>query len=120
MVPTLPPAWGGVVNWHGDALPLFAAPLLLRAEGQRPGDVEVSPEALSTGYLLVVSGRPGEQARLGMPIDRVLGLVEGGDAPPPGRELIVERRPVAGRVVSVLDPRHLVARAWEVMECASA
>jgi hypothetical protein len=65
--------------------------------------------------VLVVSRRDDEPAQLGLPIDRVIGLVDGSRRHRGGGRLIVERRPVEGRVVSVLDPRRLVERAMEVI-----
>ena len=82
--------------------------------------VGTTPEAAE--HVLVVSDRGDESARLGLPVDRVLGLVDGLPRSPsrdeaPG-ELVVERRPVEGRLVNVLDARALVARAQRVIEDA--
>jgi hypothetical protein len=33
-----------------------------------------------------------------------------------GADVVVERRPIGGRLVSVLDPRRLLARAVQVIE----
>jgi chemotaxis signal transduction protein len=116
-VPTVPTSCGGVVNWHGDALPIVW-PRLLFGEPESQ-ECENPPEEAGSGsgqQVLVVSDRPDSQARMGLPIDRVIGLVDGSVRMRPGSELVVERRPVNGRVVSVLDPRRLVARATEVIE----
>jgi hypothetical protein len=64
----------------------------------------------------VVSARDDELAQLGFPIDRVIGLVDGPRRRRGGGRLVVERRPVEGRVVSVLDPHRLVERAIQVIE----
>ena len=112
-VPTLPRALAGVMNWHGDALPIVAPHLLVARDAQAPSD------ALVCEHVLVVSDRGGEVPSLGLPIDAVLGLVEAsrpsrlGSA---GQDVVVERRSIDGRVVSVLDPRRLVARAKQVIE----
>lgn len=132
-VPTIPQDLVGVMNWHGDALPVVAASLLfdgLEIEDlaapdpcDDDGDTETRERAqptpvsagLASAHVLVVSGRDDEPARLGLPIDRVLGLVDGLRRRREGRRLVVERRPVDGRVVNVLDPRRLVLRATEVI-----
>jgi chemotaxis signal transduction protein len=116
-VPTVPIRCGGVVNWHGDALPIVWPSLLFgEAECQKPEDPAEETAADSGQQVLVVSDRPDDRGRMGLPIDRVLGLVDGPARIRPGSELVVERRPVDGRVVSVLDPRRLVGRAIEVIE----
>ena len=135
-VPTISQDLVGVMNWHGDALTIVATSLLfdgLEIEGlaaEDPSDDEgdevtqtresVEPPAASAGlaapHVLVVSGRVDEPACLGLPIDRVIGLVDGVRRRREGRRLVVERRPVDGRVVNVLDPRRLVLRATEVIE----
>lgn len=135
-VPTISRDRVGVMNWHGDALPVVSAPLLLEAcepeleddpsaealpEGEA-APAEASPEprdGLGGPHLLVVSSRDDEPAQLGLPIDRVIGLVDGPRRRRGGRRLVVERRSVEGRVVSVLDPRRLVERATEVIERAA-
>jgi len=109
-VPTIPFEQVGVMNWHGEALPVVAVGLLL----------ERAPEAAAHGaapanHVLVVSGRGDEPARLGLPVDRVLGLIDGPSRHRSGEDLVVERRPLEGRVVHVLCPRVLVARAAEVI-----
>ena len=70
-IPTLPSRCGGVMNWHGDALPVIRPQLLLR--GGELGDdeledVDETVEAGADGHVLVVTDRPEEQARLGLPI----------------------------------------------------
>ena len=135
-VPTIPRPSVGIMNWHGDALPVVAAKLLLepaaREEHERPEEVEgdVDAEAgldagsetsattissLGAGHVLIVSGRDDEPARLALPVDHVLGLVDGPHRRRGGGRLIVERRPLEGRVVNVLDPRRLVALATEMI-----
>lgn len=134
-VPTIARDQVGIMNWHGDALPVVSAPLLFEL---RPEDLpeepvldeesaEPAPEAaprprparrpgtLLGQHVLVVSGRDDEPAQLGVPIERVIGLVDGARRRRGGGRLVVERRSVDGRVVSVLDPRRLVARASEVI-----
>ncbi len=115
-VPTLPKRCAGVMNWHGDALPLVAPELLFDA----PRDVDLCLESSSElvhGQVLVVSaGAAGSTAGLGLPIDRVMGVVDGGQRSSRPANLVVERRPLDGRVVSVLDPGLLVRRAAQVIE----
>jgi chemotaxis signal transduction protein len=120
-VPSLPGAFGGVMNWHGDALPIVASRLLLVEAGRGHDSAPVSGEAADERisvreHVLVVSDRRDDSARMGIPIDRVLGLVDGVTVRGRPQGLVVERRPVDGRVVSVLDPRRLVERAEQVIE----
>jgi chemotaxis signal transduction protein len=110
-IPGLPLEVAGVVNHHGDALPVlhFAALLELAAA-----------PAAAPAQVLVVGARGARGGRLGLPVDRVLGLVDGRAAPARGTGPVVERRSLAGRVASLLDPARLVARAREVIERAAA
>ncbi len=124
-VPGLPQDLAAVMNWHGDALPLVASSPLLEGtepDGTSPVAEDVAADAggpsILKAQVLVVSDRSIESARLGMPVDRVLGLVDGRAKPNRSQSVVVERRPVDGRVVSVLDPRRLVARAEEIIERA--
>ena len=116
------------MNWHGDALPLLSAPLLLAEDGcesDESGATEVAapsedrPGALATEYALVISDRT-EVASLAIRVDRVIGFEPGGVESGRTERLVVARRTFAGRSVSVLDPRRLVARAMEVIESAHA
>ena len=112
----------GVMNWHGDPLPLVSSRMLLAEAGSEAepelDDDEVGERSILREQVLVISDRKDESPRLGMPVDRVLGLVSGGNRPGPSQSVVVERRPVDGRVVSVLDPQGLVARAEEIIERA--
>jgi hypothetical protein len=113
-VPKLPRDRGGVLNWHGEALPVVAPHLLLGGEPiarRQPGEVR---------QFLVISDRPDVPAQLGLPIDFVSGLAFGEPGRPRGDKVVVERRPVDGRVVSVINPQRLVARAAEIIENAVA
>jgi len=106
-IPSLPVRVGGVVNHRGDALPVLRRSALLDV------DEAALPEPT---HLLVVSDRPTGGARLGLPVDRIVGLVDGTAAVARGAQTVAERRPIDGRVTSVLDPQRLVARAQEVIE----
>jgi len=108
-IPTLPAAVGGVVNLHGDALPVIRRSALFGLDEAR------LPEP---AHLLVVAARPEGVVRLGVPVDRVAGLVDGAGAASHGGELVAERRPFGGRVVGILDPRVLLVRAREAIERA--
>ena len=72
--------------------------------------------------VLVLSATPGSAARMGIPVDRVIGLVDDLASGPlhSAGELVVERRPVEGRIVHILDPSALVARGEEVIEGATS
>lgn len=106
-IPTLPMSVGGVINYHGDALPVVNCSSLF--------DVSES-ELAEPGIILVIAGRVGDSAQLGIPVDRVLGLVDGAAAATPGAKAVAERRSIQGRVASVLDPQRLVSQARNVIE----
>jgi len=109
-IPTLPTSIGGVINYHGDALPVLNCASLFDINESELGE----PDSI-----LVISGRMGESARLGIPIDRVLGLVDGAAAAMSGAKAVAERRSIQGRVASVLDPQRLVSEAREMIESSS-
>lgn len=108
-IPSLPSQIGGVLNYHGDALPVIHRFPLLGV------DEEGLPEPQQ---VLVLTERSTGSARLGLPVDRVVGLVDGAAAASRGPDPIAERRPIGGRVANVLDPKRLVARAREVIDCS--
>jgi chemotaxis signal transduction protein len=113
-VPRLPPDQGGVLNWHGEALPVVAPHLLLGGEPLGPR------EAGEIQQFLVVSDRTNSTVQLGLPIDCVTALAFGEPPRVHGDEVVVERRPMDGRVVNVINPQRLVARAAEIIESAVA
>lgn len=123
-VPSLALPVGGVMNWNGEALPLVATELLLGRDRDEAGATPFGA-ATTVGYaqeqVLVLAANPGSVARMGMPVDRVIGLVDGigNGAVPPAAGLVVERRPIDGRIVHILDPGVLVARGSEVIESAT-
>jgi chemotaxis signal transduction protein len=104
-VPMLPRASFGVVNHHGDALPVVFAGALL----------EFSGESAPT-RLLVLAGDADDPERYGLPVDRILGLVAGDAAPSRTESPVAERRPHDGRVLNVLDSRRLLACAQALVE----
>ncbi len=106
-IPTLPMSLGGVINYHGDVLPVLNCSSLFDVNDSELGE---------PGSILVISERVGESARLGIPIDRVLGLVDGAAAAMSGAKEVAERRSIQGRVASVLDPQRLVNQARDVIE----
>ncbi len=105
-IPTLPTRIGGVINYHGDALPVVSCASLLDIDESELGE---------PGNILVIAGPDGESARLGIPVDRVLGLVDGVAAAMPGAKPVAEHRSIDGRIASVLDPRRLVSQAKDVI-----
>jgi chemotaxis signal transduction protein len=109
-IPTLSPGVAGVVNHHGDALPLIDRARLL----------DLGRDELPDPQHILVVYAPPDGARLGLPVDRVLGLVDGLAGQVPGTEPVAERRSVDGRVVNVLEPERLVARARQVVERSSS
>ncbi len=113
-VPRLPKEQGGVLNWHGEALTVVAPHLLLGGEPiARRGAEEVQ-------QFLVVSDRNDSSMQLGLPIDCVTALTFGEPLLARGDEVVVERRPIDGRVVNMINPQRLVARAAEIIERAVA
>ena len=106
-IPTLPMKIGGVINYHGDALPV------MRCSSLFPVD---ESELCEPTQVLVVTDRAGDVPRLGLPVDRVLGLVDGRGAVALPADALWERRSIEGRVASVIDPKRLVAQAREVIE----
>ena len=104
-VPMLPRASFGVVNHHGDALPVVFGSALL----------EFSGESAPT-RLLVLAGDADDPERYGLPVDRVLGLLTGSGATARTESPVAERRPHEGRVLNVLDPRRLLTRAQGLVE----
>jgi purine-binding chemotaxis protein CheW len=108
-VPTLPLHVGGVMNHQGDALPIVHRNVLF----------EVATERLAEPrHVLVLAQSPEDRGALGIPIDRILGLVEGAGGVARGADAVVDRRPMEGRVVSVLDARRLLERAAEAIEAS--
>lgn len=106
-VPTIPMHVGGVMNHQGDALPVVQPGVLF----------EVPPERLGAPqHVLVLALAPEDHGDLGVPVDRILGLVDGAGGVARGPDGVVERRPIDGRVVSVLDARRLLERAAETIE----
>jgi hypothetical protein len=104
-VPMLPRASFGVVNHHGDALPVVFGGALLEFSG-------VSAPA----HLLVLAGDADDPDRYGLPIDRILGLVAGEGKVARGQSPVAERRPHEGRLMHVIDPRRLLACALQLVE----
>ena len=105
-VPSLPRALGGVMHYHGDALPIVSPSALL--------DVAVEEGAVPE-HVVVVASDGGDTPRLGLPVGRVLGLV---NAPPPATlqpEPVTARLPVDGRVIGILDAQRLCDRAAELV-----
>ena len=104
-VPLLSRASFGVVNHHGDALPVVFGSALL----------EFSGESAPT-RLLVLAGDADDPDRYGLAVDRILGLVAGGGVHSRTDSPVAERRPHDGRVLNVLDPRRLLACALLLVE----
>jgi len=105
-IPSVPPQVAQVVNFRGDALPLVGGERLLPLErGAQPG----------AASMLVLSDRAAPVPRLGLPVDRVLGLVEGAGGKATSSSPVAERRPWRGRLMHVVDPARLVARAQEII-----
>jgi chemotaxis signal transduction protein len=104
-VPFLPRDEFGVVNHHGDALPVVFGRALLEFSGDS-----------APNHLLVLAGDADDPERYGLPVDRILGLVAGDAAVARSESPVAERRPHEGRVLNVLDPRRLLVRATALVE----
>jgi chemotaxis signal transduction protein len=98
-----------VINFHGDALPVLRSGALLGVEGAAPK---------TPAQVVVVTDRPTERARLGLPVDDILGFVNAPRVTGRGAGPVAERRSIDGRVANILDPARLVAKAESVIECA--
>jgi chemotaxis signal transduction protein len=108
-IPTIPAQTGGAINFHGDALPVLRSSALLGVDAGEPK---------TPAQVVVVTDRPTEQARLGLPVDDILGLASGPRATARGADPVAERRSIDGRVAKILDPARLVAKAESVIEQA--
>jgi chemotaxis signal transduction protein len=108
-IPTVPPGVAWVMNHHGDALPVVRSSVLLDLD-------EASVPAPE--HVLVIAARSADTPTLGMPVDRILGLVAGPGATSRDQEPIAERRPLDGRVANILDAQRVVAKARQVIERA--
>ena len=108
-IPTVSARVAGVVNYHGDALPIAHRAMLLAL----PDADENEPQ-----QIVVIADEMTGAARVGLPVDRVLGLVDSSAGTARGEGVVCERRTVADRVVSVLDPKRLIARAQEAIQDA--
>ena len=106
-IPMFSPATAGAVNHHGDALPVMRRSALLEIDEARLRE---------PGHILVITGGAAGGPRLGMPVDRIVGLVDGPCAVARSGDAVAERRQIDDRVVSVLDPQRLMARAQEEIE----
>jgi chemotaxis signal transduction protein len=112
-IPTIPSDIGGVMNFHGDALPVVRSNALL-------GVVPAAPK--SPAQIVVVTDRPTEHARLGLPVDEIIGLVDTARVVDrgSGTDPVAERRAINGRLANILDPARLVAKAAEVISTTRA
>ena len=97
---------GGVVNHHGDAVPIVYGDALFGVD--RPIYQEHRP-------LLILAKDPDDPNRYGVPVDRIVGLVDGPPAQSHDGDVVAERRPHEGRMIHVLDPASLLDRAQEVI-----
>jgi len=70
--------------------------------------------------IVVVTDGPSAQARLGLPVDEILGLVDGPRPRARGRDPVAERRSIDGRVGMILDPAALVRAARDLIAAGGA
>lgn len=115
-VPTLPSGLAGVMNWHGEALPVVAPGVLVCEANdavelpEAPRDVTV---ARRTQQVLVISDCSGDAPKLGLPVDAVRGLADASNdvCADAGTWGGAAQASFADAGVRVLDPGRLVARA---------
>ncbi len=103
-IPTVPPRTGAITNHHGDALPVIHREVLF----------EIDRNDLETPEHLLVLAEAEESARIGVPVDRVCGLVDGHASRARDGSIVAERRPIDGRVVQILDPQKLIQQVGEI------
>ncbi len=108
-IPNVSACTARVMNYHGDALPVVRGAVLLGLD-------EASVPAPE--HVLVITAGGMNTPSVGLPVDRILGLVNGTGALARDHEPIAERRPLDGRVANVLDANRLVAKARELIEQA--
>jgi len=110
-VPTLPRSLASVTNHRGDALPVVAPDALLDLQ---------QTSLPAARQLLVIGGSGDEPGRLGLPVDRVLGLTQAPSAPSAPDGIVRAHGSFEGRMLHVLDGERLLARAEEVIARAQA
>lgn len=110
-IPTVAPRVAEVINHHGDALPVVHRADLLGLEENR-GD----RHSQRGKPVLVISDRRSAAAKLGLLVDRVIGLENGNAATSRGTDPVAERRELGGRIASILDPHRLVERAQQLID----
>jgi chemotaxis signal transduction protein len=106
-IPSVPAEVACVMNYRGDALPVVRRERILAVDGT----LAARPE-----NLLVISDRATAAPRLGLEVDRVIGLEDSPPVRSRDGSVVAERRPMSGRVACILDPVRVVARAREVIE----
>jgi purine-binding chemotaxis protein CheW len=105
-IPAVPGALAGVANHRGDALPVVAATALLELSEER-----VPPAR----QLLVIGGSGDEPGRLGLPVERVLGLADAPLGQRPRGGVVRARGTLEGRMLRVLDVERILQRAEQVI-----
>ncbi len=106
-IPMLPRRVASVMNLHGDALPVVARGVLFE---------EPTPGFAEPAHVLVIGGGEHRSERIGLPVDRVLGIVAGHAREAAGPGLVVERRQVEGRIVAILDAERVIREALRAIE----
>lgn len=105
-VPTLPRGLAGIANHRGDAVPVVEPAALL--------DVPAASPALRC-QILVLGGSGDEPGRMGLPIDRVLGLAPAPRSRRVAEGIVRSRSILDGRMLLALDGAALLARAEEAI-----
>jgi chemotaxis signal transduction protein len=105
-VPTLPRTLAGVTNHRGEALPVVSPAAILEVSEER------MPAPLQ---LLVIGGSGDEPGRMGLPVDRVLGLARAPHARRSREGVVRARTTLDGRLLRVLDAARLIGMAEEAI-----
>jgi chemotaxis signal transduction protein len=114
-IPTLGRTRGGVMNHRGDAIPVLSLRVLLESDWNFDDSAADEP-GLGGKHLLVLARDDDRSPKLGVPVDRVRGLIS---VPAESRKcegIVLERFILDEREIVVIDSRQLMARATSVIE----
>lgn len=106
-VPMLDKEVGGVMHHHGDALPVLRRSALF--------DLTGAEERAAQHVLVLIGHSEDASGVLGVPADRVLGIVDSPVLIRRQGEFIAERFTLDNRLVHVLDTSCVLIRAQEII-----
>ncbi len=105
-VPTVPRSVASVTNHRGEPLVVMALAALLGVPARPSG---------AGRQLLVIGGDGDEPGRLGLLVDRVLGLAEPPAASAGADGVVRARGAYEGRMLQLLDAARVMARCEEIV-----